>query len=112
MINLQRKIELSLLKSLCGTSIFSLVYLLSLPIFGGFYFVRIGKLKRISILFLAIFFLRVMSGNVDFFADTLFITILKYNAVDSLYKDFRGSPMIAAHNERQASHWSVSAVQS
>jgi len=37
-----------------------------LPIFGGFYFVRIGKLKRKSILVLAIFFLRVMSGNVDF----------------------------------------------
>jgi len=47
-----------------------------------------------------------------FFADALFITILKYNAVDGLCKDFRGSPMIAAHNERQASHWSVSAAHS
>ena len=47
-----------------------------------------------------------------FFADTLFVTFMKYNAVDSLYKDFRGSPMIAAHNERQASHWSVSAAHS
>jgi len=41
-------------------------FLLSLPIFGGFYFVRIGKWKRISILVLAIFLLRVMSGNVVF----------------------------------------------
>jgi len=47
-----------------------------------------------------------------FFADTLFVTFMKYNAVDSLYKDFRGSRMIAAHNERQASHWSVSAAHS
>jgi len=42
------------------------VFSLSLPIFGGFYFVRIGKLKMKSILVLAIFFLRVMCGNVVF----------------------------------------------
>jgi len=42
----------------------------------------------------------------------LFITILKYNAVDTLFMDFRGSPMIVAHNETQACHKSFSANHS
>jgi len=42
----------------------------------------------------------------------MFITILKYNAVDTLCMDFRGSPMIPAHSETQACHKSVSAVHS
>jgi len=42
----------------------------------------------------------------------MFITILKYNAVDTLCMDFRGSPMIAAHNETQACQKSVSAAHS
>ena len=87
-------------------------FLHSLPVFGGFYFVRIDQWKRKSILVLAIFFLRVMSGNVVFLMMLLFITILKYNAVDTLCMDFRGSPMIAARNETKACHKSVSAAYS
>jgi len=39
-------------------------FLHPLPIFGEFYFVRIGQLKRKLVI--AIFLLRVMSGNVVF----------------------------------------------
>jgi len=38
----------------------------SLLIFGGFYFVRIDQWKRKSILVIAIFFVRLMSGNAVF----------------------------------------------
>ena len=68
----------------------------SLPIFGGFYFVPIGQLKRKLVIAILV---RVTGGNVVFLLMLLFTTILKYNAVDTLYTDFRGSPMIAVHNE-------------
>ena len=81
----------------------------SLPIFGGFYFVRIGQLKRKLVIAIL---LRVTGGNVVFLLMLWFITILKHNAVATLYTDFRGNPMIAAHNERQTFHESVSSTHS